>query len=91
MSSEESNKISSQMPSQGSPSEQQRDLYDEVTTYYNNKEDEWLDKLYNEIIESVNDLEDDENFFDIWDKNYARRQLARRLELESEEASSEND
>jgi len=46
--------------------------------------EEWVDKLYNELIESYNDLDDEENFFDIWDKEYAKRQLRRRMELEEE-------
>ena len=93
MSSEESNKISKQTPSQDSPSEIQRDLYAEVTNFYNNNDAEWIDNLYDELLSMGNDLEDDENFFDIWDKNYAKRQLKRQLELESESeaGSSETD
>ena len=85
MSSEESNKTSKQTPSQGSPSEIRQDLYTEVTNFYNNMGDEWIDNLYDELISNGNELEDHENFFDIWDKNYAKRQLLRRLQAEEED------
>ena len=68
MSSEESNKISNQTPSQDSPY----------------KEDEWYERLYNDLLDTYNDNTDNENFWDMWDKEYALRQLRRRLELDED-------
>jgi hypothetical protein len=46
--------------------------------------EEWIDRLYNDLLDSHNEPDAKENFFDIWDKEYARRQLRRRMELEEE-------
>lgn len=67
MSSEESNKTSNLIASQGLPSESL---------------DQFIDRLYSEMTDDYNDP--DENFFDIWDKDYARRQIQREFKSENE-------
>jgi hypothetical protein len=67
MSSEESNKTSNLIASQGLPSESL---------------DQFVERLYSDMVDEYNGP--DENFFDIWDKDYAKRQLQRKLELENE-------
>ena len=52
---------------------------------------EWLDKVYNELLETHNDMGSDPGWDMVWDKEYARRQERRQSESQSETRSSTND
>ncbi len=52
---------------------------------------EWLDEVYNELLDTHNDADADPGWELIWDKDYARRQELRRSESQSETRSTETD
>jgi len=52
---------------------------------------EWLDEIYNELLETHNDADADPGWELIWDKDYARRQELRRSQSQSEGGDPEND
>jgi hypothetical protein len=52
---------------------------------------EWLDEVYNELLETHNEPDADPGWELIWDKDYARRQELRRSESQSEATDSGDD
>ena len=52
---------------------------------------EWLDEIYNELLETHNDADADPGWELIWDKDYARRQELRRSQSQPEGGDPEND
>ena len=52
---------------------------------------EWLDEVYNELLEAHNDADADPGWELIWDKDYARRQELRRSQSQSESGNTDND
>ena len=52
---------------------------------------EWLDKVYNELLDTHNDAGSEPGWDLVWDKDYARRQESRRSQRESEEGSPKID
>ena len=52
---------------------------------------EWLDEVYNELLETHNDADADPGWELIWDKDYARRQELRRSQPQPETGNPEDD
>ena len=52
---------------------------------------EWLDEVYNELLETHNDADADPGWELIWDKDYARRQELRRSQTRAETGNPEDD
>lgn len=52
---------------------------------------EWLDKVYNELLDTHNDAGSEPGWDMVWDKEYARRQESRRSQSQPEEGSPKID
>ena len=52
---------------------------------------EWLDKVYNDLLQDHNEADSDPGWELIWDKDYARRQELRRSESKSEDGNPTDD